>query len=107
MAGAGGEPRNNPPPGTVYGGMNDFTSKPNASGAAPSMSSSEATGPSQGKGMSERPSDSSLIPILTEQIPHLRRYALVLRSEEHTSELQSLMRISYAVFCLTTTNHQA
>ena len=23
------------------------------------------------------------------------------RSEEHTSELQSLMRISYAVFCLT------
>src|SRR3546814_8576661 len=31
------------------------------------------------------------------------------RSEEHTSELQSLMRISYAVFCLkkkTTKNHQ-
>src|SRR3546814_5273196 len=26
-----------------------------------------------------------------------------LRSEEHTSELQSLMRISYAVFCLKTT----
>src|SRR3546814_6115281 len=25
----------------------------------------------------------------------------VTRSEEHTSELQSLMRISYAVFCLT------
>src|SRR3546814_1926299 len=25
---------------------------------------------------------------------------LCLRSEEHTSELQSLMRISYAVFCL-------
>src|SRR3546814_2763352 len=25
---------------------------------------------------------------------------LVVRSEEHTSELQSLMRISYAVFCL-------
>src|SRR3546814_4889895 len=29
------------------------------------------------------------------EIPMLRR-----RSEEHTSELQSLMRISYAVFCL-------
>src|SRR3546814_1447665 len=28
----------------------------------------------------------------------------VLRSEEHTYELQSLMRISYAVFCLKTTN---
>src|SRR3546814_3403226 len=26
----------------------------------------------------------------------------VVRSEEHTSELQSLMRISYAVFCLKT-----
>src|SRR3546814_3703163 len=28
-----------------------------------------------------------------------------LRSEEHTSELQSLMRISYAVFCLTKNKH--
>src|SRR3546814_9701078 len=28
------------------------------------------------------------------------REVIVLRSEEHTSELQSLMRISYAVFCL-------
>src|SRR3546814_8059654 len=27
-----------------------------------------------------------------------------IRSEEHTSELQSLMRTSYAVFCLTTKN---
>src|SRR3546814_1338298 len=35
--------------------------------------------------------------------------APALRSEEHTSELQSLMRISYAVFCLkkkTITNRQ-
>src|SRR3546814_10809930 len=32
---------------------------------------------------------------------NLRRYRpRGLRSEEHTSELQSLMRISYAVFCL-------
>src|SRR3546814_4453161 len=28
----------------------------------------------------------------------------VMRSEEHTSELQSLMRSSYAVFCLTKKN---
>src|SRR3546814_3918442 len=28
-----------------------------------------------------------------------------IRSEEHTSELQSLMRISYAVFCLKKKNH--
>src|SRR3546814_1256388 len=37
----------------------------------------------------------------------LRLSGLGLRSEEHTSELQSLMRISYAVFCLKkqTQNH--
>src|SRR3546814_1243678 len=33
------------------------------------------------------------------------REELVRRSEEHTSELQSLMRISYAVFCLKKKNH--
>src|SRR3546814_8484230 len=33
--------------------------------------------------------------------PHLPAIRLInTRSEEHTSELQSLMRISYAVFCL-------
>src|SRR3546814_10824263 len=31
---------------------------------------------------------------------HLPAPSIPLRSEEHTSELQSLMRISYAVFCL-------
>src|SRR3546814_1351685 len=30
----------------------------------------------------------------------LEKLSLAPRSEEHTSELQSLMRISYAVFCL-------
>src|SRR3546814_6710257 len=34
------------------------------------------------------------------------RNFLQVRSEEHTSELQSLMRISYAVFCLKTTKNQ-
>src|SRR3546814_8336063 len=36
-------------------------------------------------------------------VDHQRRRAadLAARSDEHTSELQSLMRISYAVFCLT------
>src|SRR3546814_3752019 len=33
-----------------------------------------------------------------QQHPH--RFVQQIRSEEHTSELQSLMRISYAVFCL-------
>src|SRR3546814_5231111 len=36
-----------------------------------------------------------------ESRPHMDgSVTLSLRSEEHTSELQSLMRISYAVFCL-------
>src|SRR3546814_4215598 len=43
-----------------------------------------------------------------EQVEHQRRAdvdaQIQRRSEEHTSELQSLMRISYAVFCLKKTN---
>src|SRR3546814_10341861 len=35
---------------------------------------------------------------------HVRPFAQ--RSEEHTSELQSLMRISYAVFCLQKKNRR-
>src|SRR3546814_1485953 len=37
-----------------------------------------------------------------ERMPHGTQ-----RSEEHTSELQSLMRISYAVFCLKQKHNQA
>src|SRR3546814_5471717 len=33
-------------------------------------------------------------------LDHLAARGIAPRSEEHTSELQSLMRISYAVFCL-------
>src|SRR3546814_6558881 len=43
------------------------------------------------------------IPTLGEIDPQLKRFDYPTwagRSEEHTSELQSLMRISYAVFCL-------
>src|SRR3546814_1038728 len=35
-----------------------------------------------------------------EQNEYAAKPGLLWRSEEHTSELQSLMRISYAVFCL-------
>src|SRR3546814_2080495 len=41
----------------------------------------------------------SLSPRRSEENTAARRYASSSRSEEHTSELQSLMRISYAVFC--------
>src|SRR3546814_10213023 len=41
---------------------------------------------------------------LANEVPGIAIIAIVIlvvvRSEEHTSELQSLMRISYAVFCL-------
>src|SRR3546814_23857 len=43
-----------------------------------------------------------LLPALHRDRPQ-RAVVGQLRSEEHTSELQSLMRISYAVFCLTKT----
>src|SRR3546814_6656678 len=35
-----------------------------------------------------------------ERRPNFSTFNQAMRSEEHTSELQSLMRISYAVFCL-------
>src|SRR3546814_2069109 len=38
--------------------------------------------------------------IVAERALGLRMRVLAYSSEEHTSELQSLMRISYAVFCL-------
>src|SRR3546814_3841820 len=41
------------------------------------------------------------LPVVIGQSPYLAaKLDLPNRSEEHTSELQSLMRISYAVFCL-------
>src|SRR3546814_2636352 len=44
---------------------------------------------------------SVILPIyLKEVVDKLSVPATLMRSEEHTSELQSLMRISYAVFCL-------
>src|SRR3546814_7611465 len=56
-------------------------------------------------------------PIMAGRLHHRRLAALdhrvdlavriAQRSEEHTSELQSLMRISYAVFCLKNKTNQA
>src|SRR3546814_7101319 len=52
----------------------------------------------------------SSLGLTTKEIEKLKNTSVstgdVVRSEEHTSELQSLMRISYAVFCLKKkTNH--
>src|SRR3546814_2106384 len=43
--------------------------------------------------------------MLTGRWPQATRVRMNLRSEEHTSELQSLMRISYAVLCLKKKNN--
>src|SRR3546814_6476583 len=59
------------------------------------------------------PTDTRLLQVPLHARPQLGQRAaepsapVELRSEEHTSELQSLMRISYAVFCLKKkkTNH--
>src|SRR3546814_2943513 len=49
------------------------------------------------------------LPNIRTEDAHMNRYhktaLTVARSEEHTSELQSLMRISYAVFCLKKKNN--
>src|SRR3546814_3360168 len=58
--------------------------------------------------MGSRPSIIDGLPVIGRALLHENLWfnfghhhiGLSLRSEEHTSELQSLMRISYAVFCL-------
>src|SRR3546814_8915226 len=52
--------------------------------------------PAMVKAMGERP----IIMALANPVPEIMPEDAKARSEEHTSELQSLMRISYAVFCL-------
>src|SRR3546814_12700145 len=42
----------------------------------------------------------AVLPIYDALFQHATIKHVLVRSEEHTSELQSLMRISYAVFCL-------
>src|SRR3546814_10599051 len=41
-----------------------------------------------------------------DNLMRIEAMSIGLRSEEHTSELQSLMRISYAVFCLKKKNNK-
>src|SRR3546814_5170513 len=54
----------------------------------------------------QHPAKSAAPPIIpgTKLLPYSTNRILC-RSEEHTSELQSLMRTSYAVFCLKKTKH--
>src|SRR3546814_5401681 len=51
-------------------------------------------------GLSQSALSQHLAKMRDEGLVAFRRESQTLRSEEHTSELQSLMRTSYAVFCL-------
>src|SRR3546814_1739262 len=46
------------------------------------------------------PGDGYVPAVAQDRVKNVRPAFEAIRSEEHTSELQSLMRISYAVFCL-------
>src|SRR3546814_5954307 len=51
----------------------------------------------------QRQAQAGALGLAVQRLVHLaegRHHLVEVRSEEHTSELQSLMRISYAVFCL-------
>src|SRR3546814_1496998 len=65
-----------------------------------------AAEPRQGFPIAPMPIERSdlLAPMAGCSCHHRQSKLLHLRSEEHTSELQSLMRISYAVFCLKNKN---
>src|SRR3546814_2020048 len=60
--------------------------------------------PGGGKGKLVRLADDEILK--GEARVERRADVVALRSEEHTSELQSLMRISYAVFCLKKKNRK-
>src|SRR3546814_8244710 len=65
--------------------------------------------PTHTEGLSEEEVMQSFLAQFYEEVPPARCILvdreLPERSEEHTSELQSLMRISYAVFCLKKKNN--
>src|SRR3546814_3722163 len=53
------------------------------------------------KGVQRTPARWIAVPLNDSAAPWRAVFRAMPRSEAHTSELQSLMRISYAVFCLT------
>src|SRR3546814_9427530 len=79
-------------------------------GAAQSLGARVGTMQAQLDGMASgiNQSLSSTVAVINGDAQALARLndQIVNRSEEHTSELQSLMRISYAVFCLTKKTHK-
>src|SRR3546814_9196755 len=71
-----------------------------ATGCIPGEPRDVATCEAVTKSALKAPSTYRLVDTTRDMKPGFSRIFLKFRSEEHTSELQSLMRISYAVFCL-------
>src|SRR3546814_4419052 len=72
----------------------------NAKLAKTANHSATASADSLGGSAIERINDPHIMDKLLATLEPREEQIVRLRSEEHTSELQSLMRISYAVFCL-------
>src|SRR3546814_9027311 len=86
----------------------EYSLEPNAVSAVTETERNVLAVAGPGAGKTELLAQRADFLLRTTVCPYPRRI-LAIRSEEHTSELQSLMRISYAVFCLKkniTQNHQ-
>src|SRR3546814_5174816 len=79
--------------------------KETSSGGRKAWGANDAILYALGLGMASDPLDRNELPFVHE-VDQKVMPTLAARSEEHTSELQSLMRISYAVFCLKKKNTQ-
>src|SRR3546814_8742246 len=85
-------------PATASPLATDMASAPAVLAEADSLAAATVTELFTTKPMQPRPWPRAILPGLPAQD------AFTVRSEEHTSELQSLMRTSYAVFCLKNKN---
>src|SRR3546814_7290485 len=91
------KPSSPPMPSKIFACRRSSSPKPS--------SNRRRKGPSEQEALKSfaRPSSNALRPSKSRRLTSLPSMAPLMRpsrSEEHTSELQSLMRISYAVFCL-------
>src|SRR3546814_9100269 len=82
----------------MMGAEQHVAPKPRA-GGADAQARDPAGGVEKGHDHRRRPADGAIAEMRNDQ-EQQRQHHCGERSEEHTSELQSLMRISYAVSCL-------
>src|SRR3546814_7669087 len=103
MRKSGGEPMScgySPTPPAACAWSAHSPSKPTKTGSKPTATSIWTNCASRRKPNYAKPHDQHHDRQFAELDAHNQRRCRHGRSEEHTSELQSLMRTSYAVFCL-------